>query len=417
MINLKRLAAISFAAIMTLSLTACGGTSNNTSSENNTSDTKSDATVDDGSTTEELEEGLTGQTYDPGVFLMSKANVKRLGRTVMIDDTLWFSYSASGVEFNFTGSSLTFDLRSDSKYMEEANQVRFAIYVDGERVVDEMMDEAFKNVEVLNLSASETHVIKFVKLSESSSSTIGIQHVTCDESAAISPTADKDLKIEFIGDSITCGYGVDGTLGDKFSTTNEDATKAYAYLTAEELDADYSLVSFSGYGIISGYTNGDKVESQQLPKYYDYIGNSYGTFALGKKTSETEWDFTQYTPDVVVINLGTNDASYTKGDSSKCEEYIEAYYDFIGTIRLKYPDAAIVCTLGLMGQDLYPQIEEAVDRYTADNSDENVYAFCLDVQDSANGYAVDYHPTLASHQHAADQLSEAITAILSGNYN
>jgi lysophospholipase L1-like esterase len=335
----------------------------------------------------------------------------------MIEDTLWCSYSATGVEFNFTGSSLTFNLRSDSQYAEESKQVRFAVYVDGERVVDEMMDEAFKNVEVLNLSEAETHVVRFVKLSESSSSTIGIQHVTCDESATISPTSDKELKLEFIGDSITCGYGVDGTLGDKFSTSNEDATKAYAYLTAAELDADYSLVSFSGYGIVSGYTNGDKVESQQLPKYYDYIGNSYGTFALGKKASETEWDFTQYTPDVVVINLGTNDASYTKGDGARCEEYIEGYYDFLGTIRSKYPDAIIVCTLGLMGQDLYPQIEEAVDRYTADNSDENVYAFCLDVQDYANGYAVDYHPTYESHQHAADQLSEAITAILDGNFN
>lgn len=361
------------------------------------------------------EPGLTGKTYDDGVFLMTKDNVKLLGRTYLNNDIRWCSFSATGVEFRFTGKSCAFSLRADSMVNETSHQARYAIYVDDELFADEMMDIGIKEVQVVSSDTAEEHVIRLVKLSESSDSSLGIQYVACDEEATIAPTEEKELKIEFVGDSITCGYGVDGELNvDSYSTHNEDATKAYAYRTAQMLDADYSLVSFSGYGIISGYTSGDKVESQALPQYYDKLGNSYGT-AGGIKPSEVEWDFS-FQPDVVVINLGTNDYSYTKSDTARCEEYIQGYYSFLQTVREKNPDAVIICTLGVMGQELYPKIQETVYRFTEDTGDEKVYAVKLDQQDAANGYAVDWHPTAASHEHAAEQMSEAITQILAGTY-
>ena len=61
--------------------------------------------------------------------------------------------------------------------------------------------------------------------------------------------------IEFIGDSITCGYGIDTACeANTFSTTNENVNKAFSYLTAAALGADASFVSYSGHGLISGYT-------------------------------------------------------------------------------------------------------------------------------------------------------------------
>ena len=364
------------------------------------------------------EEGMTGKIYDKGVFLMTKNNVKRIGRTMLANDVLWFSFSASGVEFEFTGKKCTFDLKSDSIFAETNHQARYAVYVDDEIVVTDVLDKPLKSVEAFASDKAETHIIRLLKLSETSDSTMGITHITCDEEAVIKPTADKKLKIEFVGDSITCGYGVEGTLKDTYSTHNENATKAYAYKTAKKLDADYSLVSLSGYGIISGYTSGDKVEVQQLPKYYDKFGNSYGSFNLGKKPRETDWDFSKFTPDIVVINLGTNDNSYTKNDSAKCEEYVQGYVSFLKTVREKNPDATILCVLGVMGQELYPSIEETVRRYTEETKDDKVYSFKLDVQDAGkNGFAVDYHPTEASHEHASDQMVEVINSILAGTFN
>lgn len=362
------------------------------------------------------EDGMTGKVYDKGVFLMTKENVKRIGRTMLGNDVLWFSFSASGVEFEFTGKKCVFDLKSDSIFKEEMHQARYAVYVDDEVVVTDVMDNALKSVEAFSSDKAETHVIKLLKLSETSDSTLGIAHITCDEDATIKPTADKDYKIEFIGDSITCGYGVEGTLQDKYSTHNENATKAYAYKTAMKLGADYSLVSLSGYGIISGYTSGEKVEVQQLPKYYTKFGNSYGTFNLGKKPKDIDWDFSKFTPDMVVINLGTNDNSYTKNDPAKCEEYVQGYIEFLKVIREKNPNATILCVLGVMGQELYPSIETAVERFREETKDEKVFSFMLDQQANANGYAVDYHPTEASHEHASDQMVEVIKQIKAGSY-
>lgn len=414
----KKLVAVLLSACMIMSVTGCGNSSGDT--EPAASPTVS-AGQDENKVTpteapEKDDDGLTGKEYDPGVFLMTQENVKRLGRTKMIEDVLWCSFSATGVEFTFTGKNLSFDLIADSNYYGETHQARFSVLVDGEKVIDGFVDEKEKSVEVFNLSESETHTVRFIKLSESSDSTIGIHHVTCDTEAKIAPTEEKELFVEFIGDSITCGYGADGTLEDKYSTHNENASEAYAYKTAEKLDADYSLVSFSGYGIISGYTSGAKQESQQLPKYYDKLGNSYGTFyANGRDLSPSSvlWDFS-YTPDVVVINLGTNDYSYTKKDAVKCEEYVQGYYSFLEQLRGYYPDAVIVCTLGLMGNDLYGKIEEAVYRFTSDYSDTNVYCVPLSVQ--SGSFGVDYHPTPSSHDKAAGEMAEAITQILDGTY-
>ncbi len=361
--------------------------------------------------TEEPEAGLTGKTYDAGIFLMTRDNVKLLGRTWLNNDIRWCSYSATGVEFVFTGKKCTFHLRGDSMFDQKSRQPRYAIYVDDEPVVDEMMDKGIKEVPVLDLDTAEEHVIRFVKLSESSDSSLGISYISCDEDATIAPTAEKELKIEFVGDSITCGYGVDGVLGDVYATSNEDATKAYAYLTALELEADYSLVSLSGHGIISGYTsNGQKQEKQAMPLYYDKLGSSYGS-AGGKNPAEIDWDF-RFVPDVVVINLGTNDNSYTGNDAAKKEEYVLGYVAFLKQVREKNPDAEIICTLGVMGQELCPQIQDAVERFSAETGDTKVHFVKLDVQAYENGWAVDYHPTAASHEHAAEQMAEAIREIL-----
>lgn len=42
----------------------------------------------------------------------------------------------------------------------------------------------------------------------------------------------------------------------------------------------------------------------------------------------------------MVINLGTNDASYTKGDKEKVLEYADAYAEFLKVVREKNPNAA-----------------------------------------------------------------------------
>ena len=143
-----------------------------------------------------------------------------------------------------------------------------------------------------------------------------------------------DESADLIGDSITCGYGVDDEDRDHhFATGTEDMTRAYAYKTAEWLLADYSMVSFSGYGIVSGNTStGDKMGHQLVPDYYEKLGFSFGTYKGEYKPQNISWDFTGRQPDLIVMNLGTNDMSYVLDKDERREEFIAGYVAFLKVI-------------------------------------------------------------------------------------
>lgn len=347
-------------------------------------------------------------------FLPTEDFVRSIGRTMTAKDALWLVHSGTGMEFTFTGTNATIKIKPDSSFMTRSNQARVAIYVNGERIVDDMVDKMEKVYTVFESDTPEECTVRVVKLSEAAYSTFGISAIDATCIGDIKPTAGSDKLIEFIGDSITCGYGVDDEdANHHFSTTTEDATKAYAYKTAENLGVDYSLVSLSGYGIISGYSgDGNKVPEQALPQYYSKMGNSGGTFMGSFIPQETDWDFTKRQPDVVVINLGTNDYSYTQNDAAKKEEYTVAYVDFLKQVREKNTDATILCTLGIMGAELYPCIEDAAARYTAETGDTNIHTMKFDTQSMSDGIAADWHPTEKTHTKAAEKLTTKIKEIM-----
>lgn len=343
-------------------------------------------------------------------------NVKPLGRTHQLKDSLWLCFSGAGAEFTFHGSRCEVTVAGDiNAYPSKRDElVRIAIYVDGVRVVDDMIDAKEKTYTVMDEETARDAVVRIVKLSETAMSTCGVKAISVDDPAGIRPTPAKARKIEFIGDSITCGYGVDDEVAEHhFSTTTEDVTRAYAYRTAEMLDADYSMVSISGYGIISGYTatGEEKVTAQQLPKFYEKLGFSYGTYQ--KKIAATiKWNFDAFVPDVIVINLGTNDDSYTLTHADRKEEYRAAYVEFLKVVRKNNPDARILCTLGVMGDRLYPTVSKAVADYTAETGDTNISCMKFSVQNPADGYAADWHPTAATHGKAAEKLVKELQKLM-----
>ncbi len=393
------------AFLSALLLTGCANKENSGVSES-----QPEENVSSGLTTSEDENMLSLKS-----FPASEQYVRFIGRTAENEGIRLLALSASGVEFTFTGTSASFTLVGDNMTSNPEKQPRFAVYINGERTMDELLDSAEKEVTVFTSDEPVQTTVKLLKLSEAQESTMGIKSVNVTSAEDIAPTAQTGkLKIEFIGDSITCGYGVDDEDRDHhFKTSTEDATKAYAYKTAMALDADYSLVSYSGNGIISGYTdNGTRQTSQMVPTVYKKFAKSWGSYDMFS-VQELDWDFSQFQPDYIVINLGTNDASYTKGDKDKIQEYIDGYVDFLSTVRENNPKAHIICSLGVMGTDLYPAIEKAAAAYTEKTGDTNLSTFKFTVQDgNKNGYAADWHPTAASHDIAAAELTEYIKSLM-----
>jgi hypothetical protein len=349
-------------------------------------------------------------------FRATEDNVKILGRANYLEDinSLWFGLTNTGVEYKFTGKTTSLSITADSGSSSVDNPTRIIIYADGSIYLDTFTTEV-ENEFVVNFDEVAEHTVTLMKVSECTCGTLRLNEIKAD-SKTIKPTAAASKKIEFIGDSITSAYGIDASEGT-FSPKTEDGTKTYAYKTAQKFNADSSMVSFSGYGIISGYTEtGIRGVKETVPQYYDKLGVSF--FKFGNETAEMQsypWDASRFEPDLVVINLGTNDSSYLRyiNDEAKVQSESDAfaveYESFIAQIRATHPDAEILCTLGIMGQELYYEVEKAVESYRANTGDLKVNAFKFNVQDiEKNGKNIDWHPAPQSHIDAAHELIDEI---------
>ncbi len=351
--------------------------------------------------------------------------VKYLGRTLYRDGVLWLALSGSGIEFNYRGTDLLVTILGDDNAASGVEQARIAIYIDDTRVIDDMIVTPQKTYSIIETGlaagsslsdkdlANTKHRIRIIKLTEAPMSVFGIKELLVNNDASLSPTADKALKLEFIGDSITCGYGVDDEdLSHTFSTKTEDVTKAYAYLAARILDADYSMVSYSGYGVYSGYTEEDERSVDELvPPYYPLVGYSRGT-VNGKPVTAADWNFSSYVPELIVINLGTNDDSYCRDIPERQEEFVVYYKNFLKLVHEKNPNAYLLCTYGLMNTRLTPFIEKAVSLYTEETAHSRISFLPLPMQTEADGYVVDYHPHPDTHKKTAKIVSDRIREIL-----
>src|SRR4029079_18895976 len=144
------------------------------------------------------------------------------------------------------------------------------------------------------------------------------------------PPAGSNRLIEVIGDSITCGYGILGLLSDSDCYPTESHWDTYAAIAGRALNAEVSTVAASGRGIIRNY-GGDT--SGTMPMLYPLaLANVAGAV----------WDF-HVEPQVVVINLGTNDISNNKGDPG--DPFRDTYRTLLETIRAYYPHTQIICVV------------------------------------------------------------------------
>ena len=337
---------------------------------------------------------------------LSEENTKLIGRTLGKDGVTWLVHSGSAMECTVTGTEASVTICGDGGInSEEKYRPRYGVYVDGELIKDVVMGEKEQTVELFSGTSARTAAVKVMHLSEANNGCIGVKDITVTSSSAkpVKPTPKKDLTIEFIGDSITCAYGVEAEsqyVG--FSTSTENFSLSYAYLAAQLLDADYSAVCYSGHGIVSGYTNdGTKNTDSLVPPYYEMVGkpNDY----------QAAWDFDAHPVDVVVLNLGTNDDSYASKDlETRGTEYQDKYEEFLKQIRKCNPDAHIICTLGIMGcAELYPYIEAAVEAV----GDTKITCYESPVQDM-NDLGADWHPSPRTHEKNAYLLADKIAAAL-----
>lgn len=204
-------------------------------------------------------------------------------------------------------------------------------------------------------------------------------------------------KIEFIGNSITCGTGMDVLekacgVGNWYDQHN--AYMSYGAVTARALNAQWHLSAYSGIGLVHSCCNLKVV----MPQVFDKINMS---------ADSIPWDFSKYIPDVVTITLGQNDGMQ---DSVV---FCSAYVDFIKTVRSKYPAAHIFCLTSPMADTaLAAQMKNYLTGIVAfmnNGGDNNVHKYFYSRQ-YHNGCGG--HPDLQEHALIANELSAYIKQVM-----
>lgn len=319
-------------------------------------------------------------------------HIHYMGRVAMRDSAAELSWSASSVKINFSGTGVSVTLR------DERSDNNYNVIVD-DSVMSVLHPEKDKKDYVLASGlANGKHKLELFKRTEWAMGKTWLYKLMLDKGGKIL-TAPPTLKrkIEFFGNSISCGYAdIDTTGQDRGSSPYENGYIAYTAITARHYNAELYNTSKSGIGITVSWF------PMVMSEMYD---------RLDATDPSTKWDFSKYTPDLVVINLFQNDSWIVKmsdneqfkakfGTTAPTPEFIiNAYQSFVKSVRGKYPKAKILCILGSMdatktGSPWPIYINKAVDGL----KDKNIYTHFIPYKNT-NG-----HPSAKEQQAMADDL-------------
>ena len=336
--------------------------------------------------------------------------IKIGGRHIYKDGILYLSFSGSFIEFEFEGTYLSVEIKTD-KAEDEQLMGYAGLFINDKFKEKIKLDKPQSAYEIYKSDKPGKVKIRLMRFSENNFGKMGI--VSLAGNGRITPTPEKDLKIEFIGNSITCGYGVEASNeNETFRTETENPAKAFAVLTAEALDADFALVSWSGNGLLTQWIPPERdVPDITVPLMPDmYRMADYGGYAFEGYDAPGDYDFSAFTPDIVVINLGTNDASYTRKIPERVGAFGKAYGEFLSFVREKRPDAKIICCLGVMNTDLCDEVNRQVE--IKRETDPDIYFIRQDIMRKDEPYGADWHPGEKAQKRIAAQLIDFIKTII-----
>lgn len=324
-------------------------------------------------------------TIDNGVIPLDDMHIRELGRTYSRDGWWYMSQNNAGFEIRMEGTSLSMEVKLNDDVPSTLYPL-IKIFVDDEE--EDTMQLNGNGVYTLVEGLPEgQHIVKVIKVSESSMGSLAVRNLTMNADGTLyTPPQAKARRIEFIGDSITTSYGNVGLPSESnYLSRDEDSSQGYAAMVAEHYDADVRIVAGAGRGLVRNNTGDTNLLPSKLFEEYD-VWNS------------DPYPHEEWIPQVVVINLGTNDGS--AGVTQ--EEFLNAGKKFIRTIRSKSADAQIVWAYGVMGKTYEETIRTMVEQM---NSEGDTKVHCVIFDDMAdNEHGALGHPNVAGHRTMADRM-------------
>lgn len=374
------------AGLLLIGLIGCGNQSDppdqTDTSAASTDDRNTETDHETAAETEETDPEPPLQAYEQTVSLSSNTEgIRILGQRYLASGTqLNLDWTCSGLEFvlDSMGGDLTI-------HAAASNPAYFRVWIDGMpwENADGALYYALEGIQDLVIPSLPTgeHTVRVLKVTGHTLSRAQFTGMTFYGSLLTDKTPPENgLYIEFVGDSICCGWG---NIGDHTGAyTDQDGAQAYPYLVAGQLDADYAVTALSGQGLLMG--------TPGMTQGYLY--------ASPLRDGSTEYDFARKA-DIVVINIGTNDYNYRDQYGIDEAEFEQAYVAFLKTVYEKNGGCLIYCLYNTMNDTFANAILNACQAVGGEAA--GVYA--MELTRTASG-----HPTLAEHSTYAAQITSYI---------
>ena len=302
----------------------------------------------------------------------------------------------SYIKFCFEGSSCEILLKDENLY-DQYNYI--AVELDSKYKKRFALDSSKQKYKIASGLADGTHTVLVCKVTEAGIGYVEFSGIICAELVELEQKNNR--LIVYIGNSITCGMGLDksGIPCDSAEWYDQhNAYLAYGPLTARALNADWILSSVSGIGMTRFWNT----TSPTMPQVYD---NLY----LNNDTSKL-WNPENLSPDLVSICLGQNDFSDGEGPTPRAAldstQFAHDYIGFLKKIRKQYPNARIACLSSPMidGEKkakLFSYLSSIIKYMQEKENDTKIYVFEFR---KAYNNGCEWHPSREDHVAMADEL-------------
>jgi lysophospholipase L1-like esterase len=293
--------------------------------------------------------------------------------------TMWAT--GTQVRFSFSGPDCMIVVNDQLQYGKDHNYLD--IVVDGQyRHIK--LTAARNEVSIAKGLAGKRHDVIISKSTEAGIGFISFEGAYCKKLLVPQPLPTR--KMEFFGDSITSGMGIDTTVvgchkGEWYDQTNGYMT--YAALTARAFNAQAHITSASGIGLIHSCCDMDIV----MPQVYDKVSI---------RENKIAWDFSKFQPDMVFICLGQNDG--IQDSTQFCGEYVQ----LIRKLRQHYTNATFVLLSSPMAdQALAAQTKKYLPAIVAATGERGILTYFFSRQFM---HGCDSHPSGSEHKLIAAEL-------------
>lgn len=320
-------------------------------------------------------------------------------------DTPRFYYTGTMALINISGTK--FSVRVRNFHQHSTNQIGFVI--DGVvKKADLPYDNDIHDIELCNNLEDKMHEIIIYK-THGAHNYFEFFGLICDDNAKISKAELPERKIECYGDSVSAGevceaQGFEAMHDPEGHNSRYDnAWYSFTMQTARLLNAQIHNIAQGGIALRNntGYYNSGKVGLETVYDKVCYLPH----------VGYTQWDFSKYIPDVVVIAIGQNDPhhegfdDYDIADTNYRRTWKDSYLELLRNLRKHYPDACFVlCTTVLMHSDEW---DNAIEEVKKESNDSKIYKFSF----SRNGKATPGHPRISEQTEMATELSQFINSL------